>query len=357
MTTIAVQGEDFYIDGQPTHAGRTFEGRPVQGLLFNVRAAQATFDDANPHTRQNWRYPDTGVWDPDRNTAEFCDAVGDWRRHGVLGFTINFQGGGAIYVPDVYDHFDNNAFTPAGDVKPAYADRVRRVVERADELGMVVIAGLFYFKHANRLDSDKAAVRAAYNALDVLAGTGRSNILVEIANETDSEFVHPFFGLDHAPRAIEAMRVAYPQLLFSTSLWSMNPQLSRGMPTGPLLEAVDYVLLHGNECDAEALERAIHAVRDTPAFSRNPKPLVVNEDGTDIPNLEAAWRNHVSWGYFDQGAGSKLAWFERTERERDHAALSGFQTPPVNWGINTPEKRTFFERVAEITGQASVAAA
>lgn len=356
MTVVAVTGEEFVIDGQPTHAGRTFEGKSVQGLLFNVRAAQATFDDANPHTRPNWRYPDTGTWDPDRNTSEFCAAIESWRRHGVLGFTINFQGGGAIYVPDVYNHYDNNAFTPAGDVKPAYADRVRRVVEHADELGMVVIAGLFYFKHANRLDGNKATVRAAYNALDVLAGTGRRNILVEVANETDAEFVHPFFELDRAPRVIEEMRGRYPGLLFSTSQWSLNPALTRGLPTAALVEAVDYVLLHGNECDPEALERAIHAVRSMPAFARDPKPLVVNEDGTDIPNLEAAWRNHVSWGYFDQGVGSKAAWLDRAKRERDYRELSGFQTPPVNWGINTPEKRRFFERVAEITGQAAVAA-
>ena len=30
--------------------------------------------------------------------------------------------------------------------------------------------------------------------------------------------------------------------------------------------------------------------------------------------------------------------------------LNGSQTPPVNWTINSPFKRVFFERVAEITG-------
>jgi hypothetical protein len=29
--------------------------------------------------------------------------------------------------------------------------------------------------------------------------------------------------------------------------------------------------------------------------------------------------------------------------------LSGFQTIPVNWSINTADKRAFFERLAEIT--------
>ena len=30
--------------------------------------------------------------------------------------------------------------------------------------------------------------------------------------------------------------------------------------------------------------------------------------------------------------------------------LSGFQTPPINWGINTAHKRAFFDRVREVTG-------
>jgi len=37
-------------------------------------------------------------------------------------------------------------------------------------------------------------------------------------------------------------------------------------------------------------------------------------------------------------------------RETRYEDLSGFQTPPVNWAINTDLKRAFFTRVAEITG-------
>lgn len=37
-------------------------------------------------------------------------------------------------------------------------------------------------------------------------------------------------------------------------------------------------------------------------------------------------------------------------REDPDEDLSGFQIPPVNWGINTAHKKAFFERVKEITG-------
>jgi hypothetical protein len=355
MTHITIHANEFWIDGQPTYAGRTFDGHSVQGLLFNVRAVQALFDDANPVTREHWRYPDTGEWDPDRNTAEFCAALPVWRDHGVLGFTLNMQGGGAIYRPEVYDHYDNNGFTPAGELKSAYADRLARILARADELGMVAIVGLFYWKHVQKLADEAAVWRAADNTLDFLTASGRRNLLIELANETDIPgFGYPIFQPDQAHRMIDDLRRRYPHFLYSTSQVGANPESGRGLPPPSLVEAADYVLIHGNGADPQRLARAIQQVQTMPAFQRAPKPLIINEDSPGIPNLEVAWRNYVSWGYYDQGYGSgwsKDLWvpFHTQEREPTHESLSGFQTPPVNWGINTAHKQAFFQRVAELT--------
>ena len=73
-------------------------------------------------------------------------------------------------------------------------------------------------------------------------------------------------------------------------------------------------------------------------------------------NFEAAWRNGASWVYYDQGwkGQGQDPHEDYVPRPRGNEGplkeLSGFQTPPVNWGINTPFKQTFFERVAEVTG-------
>ena len=48
MTKISISGEKFLLNGKPVYEGRTFEGKQIEGLLFNVRAVQATFDDTNP---------------------------------------------------------------------------------------------------------------------------------------------------------------------------------------------------------------------------------------------------------------------------------------------------------------------
>jgi hypothetical protein len=63
--------------------------------------------------------------------------------------------------------------------------------------------------------------------------------------------------------------------------------------------------------------------------------VLINEDGVSTFNLHAAVQEHVGWGYYDQG------W----NNYRD-----GFQSPPINWGINTPVKWLFFEQVARLTG-------
>lgn len=360
MTKVSIEGTKFLVDGRPTYAGRTYDGHSIEGLLFNVRAVQATFDDANPETRRHWAYPDTGTWDPERNVEEFCQALPAWRDHGVLGFTLNFQGGGAYFAPEIYQAFDNNAFTPEGHLKGAYAARMARVLNRADELGMVPIVGLFYGVQLAKLQGEEAVWQAADEALSFLASTGHRNLLIELANEV--EIVVRFAGYEmfdpeHVHEMINQLRSRYPQFLYSASQVGINAEKGKGIPPASLVTAADYVLIHGNGTRAAELAAGIDVVKALPAYQAAPKPLMINEDSPGIPNLEVAWRRGVSWGYFDQGYGGEAAWagdayvdYRAKPREDTYDALSGFQTPPVNWGINTEHKRAFFERVAEITG-------
>ena len=105
------------------------------------------------------------------------------------------------------------------------------------------------------------------------------------------------------------------------------------------------------------MESKIKAVKEIPEICRKSKPILINEDTTGITNLEAAWKNGVSWGFYDQGFGGVGGFpvdhyvdYRSQPRENKYEDLSGFQTPPINWGINTDLKRAFFERVSEITG-------
>ena len=146
-------------------------------------------------------------------------------------------------------------------------------------------------------------------------------------------------------------------MLISTSLPGMEASRGVNMPSPALVACSDFVILHGNECLPDTLAEGIEFVRTMPAYQKSPKPLLINEDSPGIPNLDAAWRKGVSWGYYDQGYGGARAYggdkymdYRSKPREKSIEFLSGFQTPPVNWGINTDEKKAFFARVAKVTG-------
>src|SRR5688500_17525417 len=127
QTSLAIEGDRFLINGRPTYEGRSYRGLPIEGLLLNSRMVQATFDDLNPETRQRWAYPDSGVWDPERNVAEFLAMLPEYRRAGLLAVTLNLQGGS----PEGYSReqpWVNTAFNADGSLDAAYLDRLRRIL-------------------------------------------------------------------------------------------------------------------------------------------------------------------------------------------------------------------------------------
>ncbi|WP_373396926.1 hypothetical protein V8V91_20150 [Algoriphagus halophilus] len=91
-TKVEIKGNQFLINDQPTYPGRVWKGNKIEGLLMNSRMVQGVFDDLNPETIENWEYPDTQIWDPDRNTREFVEQMPIWKSYGLLSFTINLQG-------------------------------------------------------------------------------------------------------------------------------------------------------------------------------------------------------------------------------------------------------------------------
>src|SRR3954469_3991784 len=78
-TVVSISGDEFRINGQPTYAGRKWNGHSIQGLLLNSRMVQGIFDDLNTNTVAQWAYPNTGKWDAERNTREFIAAMPEWR--------------------------------------------------------------------------------------------------------------------------------------------------------------------------------------------------------------------------------------------------------------------------------------
>ena len=241
-TTVSIQADNVLINGQLTLKGVAWRGYKLEGLLPNSRMVQGVFDDLNAETRGRWAYPDTKAWDADRNTREFVTAMAEWRRHGLLAFTLNLQGGS----PEGYSQgqpWHNSAITEDGALRPAFMARVERILDEADRLGMGVILGLFYFGQDERIRDEQAVVRAVDSVVGWVLEKGYRNVLLEINNECNVRYDHAILQPARVHELIaraKAVTRGGRRLLVSTSYGGNT------LPGEAVLAASDFVLLHGN---------------------------------------------------------------------------------------------------------------
>lgn len=336
---VSIEGNVFYIDGEPTYQGRYWNGYKIEGLLMNARLVQGVFDDSNPETRSLFHYPDTDEWNPDRNTDEFVAAMPSWRAHGLLSFTLNMQGGSPTGYGNKNWH--NSAFERNGDLKPAYMDRLTRILDKAEELKMVVMLGYFYFGQDQNLEDEAAIIAAVDNLTDWLLEKGYRNVLVEINNESnikayDHEVLKPARVHELINRVKAKEKNGY-RLLVSTSFGG------RYIPDANVVDVSDYVLLHGNGVkDPDYIKEMVTLTKAIPTYRG--QPIVFNEDDhydydKEANNFKYAVESYASWGYFD------------FRRKAETDIEIGFQSVPVDWSINHERKKAFFDYLKEITGE------
>lgn len=266
---------------------------------MNSRMIQGIFDDANPATVTRWRYPDTAKWDTERNTREFIAAMPEWRRHGLLSFTIGLQGGS----PEGYSKLQpwrNSAFEPDGTLKPDFMDRLERILDKADELGMVAMVNYFYFGQDEHFESDKAIQHACHEASMWILTRGYRNVMVDLVNECDNRaYQMESVKAANAANLIELTKSYNHEgrrLLVGTSF---NGGV---VPTDAVVKASDFVLLHGNGVkDPARIVEMVRLVRALPSY--RPMPVLFNEDDHfdfDQPsnNMRKALESYASWGYY-----------------------------------------------------------
>jgi hypothetical protein len=219
-----------------------------------------------------------------------------------------------------------------------YLQRLERVINRADELGMVVILGFFYFGQDERLKDEAAVVRATDNAARWVLDKGWRNVLIEINNECNVRYDHAILQPARVHELIDRvkkMERAGSRLLVGTSYGGGF------IPLENVVRVSDFLLLHGNGVsDPKRIGEMVRKTRAVPGYT--PKPILFNEDDHfdfDQPtnNFVAALDEFASWGYFDY-------------RLRGEGFAEGYQSVPVDWGIRSDRKRGFFRLVSEMTG-------
>lgn len=339
LTTAEIRGDQFLINGKPTYEKRYWKEHKIEGLLLNSRMVQGVFDDLNQETSDMWAYPDTKEWDADRNTEEFIANMESWYNNGLLSFTINMQGGS----PQGYSKsqpWHNSGFDADGSLRPEFLKRMERILDKADKLGMVPILGFFYFGQDERLTDETAIINAVNNMTDWLFEKKYRNILIEVNNECNVKaYDHEILKPDRIHELIELVRSKEKN---GYRFYVGTSYGGGAIPRPNVVRSSDFLLLHGNGVsDPARIGEMVRKTREVEGYT--PKPILFNEDDhfdfdKEENNFISAIKGYASWGYFDY-------------RMENESFEEGYQSVPVDWGINSERKKGFFNLLKEITGK------
>jgi hypothetical protein len=336
-TKVSIKGDAFCINGIPTYPGRTWKGLKIEGLLMNSRMVQGIFDDMNPASVNSFAYPDTKKWDADRNNREFVENMPLWYSYGLNCFTLNMQGGSPVGYGA--SKCLNTGFNPDGSLLEPYMKRLDNILKKADELKMVVILGIFYFGQDQYMTDEKAIKNATTNIVDWLFEKGYQNVIIEIVNETNFVYYdHTILLPDRIHELIDLVKNIEKngyRYLVGTSFGGLD------IPTANVVKSSDFLLIHGNGGkDPMQIQKLADDTRNVKGY--HTMPVINNEDDhydfeNENNNFTTSIKNYISWGYFDY----------RFPGETDYK--EGYQSIPVDWGINSERKKAFFRKVKEIT--------
>jgi len=336
-TVVGISGKRFTINGSDTFTAAS--GFPnahpsIAGKVIMIKTPNCVFDDENypdqgsrenPYGNISWDYPD-GPWDPGRNTSEFIRNLPKWHAYGVRFINVNLQGN----TPAGNSRSHRWKVAPwndDGSLKAEYADRLGRVLEAADGLGMVVLVGIFYPNQlANLPGTDDATIRKCIlSAMAFLTETGHRNVLVEISHDSD----HPAYKKTLASDDRMDEAISYARRV-SDGRFLVGSDCNARVPDSLISAADFFMILSANEPPGKVGAR-ISAV----ASKAGNKPTFAREACSTL-SMERGMETGSGWAIYHQGANNYA---------------SGIQAVPTNWDpMSSPGKWNIAHQIAQVTG-------
>ena len=161
-TAVSIRGDQFLINGKPTYAGRSYKGLRIEGLLMNnPGGARLSSTTSIPKRAANGRIPTPANGIRNATSASFLAALPEWAPARPAGVHDRFPGGSPekLLQRAAVGEYRHRRRT-AACVRRTWIG-LARVLDRADELGMVAIVGYFYFRPGPACPGDEAAVKRA----------------------------------------------------------------------------------------------------------------------------------------------------------------------------------------------------
>lgn len=338
----------FYINGELTYSELDVP-QASKGLLQNIRWVQATIDDLDGNEASGWPLVN-GDFDAQANTQKFIDAMDEWKAYGIRAFTLNMQGGcqcvGGV-SGNSQGSLDNNPYGSTGEKcfvdwdmgvaseEAAYLTRMGSFIRAADDRGIVVILGLFYFGQDERLNGNAAVRLATERTVQWVIENNFTNVIFEVANEFGIQNPGPWYehsylndgqvgflldliheltnndGVEDSVGFLSNPNWVVPTLPQQHAL-TTNSRSGGGLNPVHWVQNADFLLLHGNTLNSTGVTNLVAATRNqltSNGFGPFGKPIVFNEDpglndtnlGLKVPNMQAAYDAGASWGlYWDK---------------------------------------------------------
>jgi hypothetical protein len=280
----------FYERSSPRDKWRqTYEDGPyrkqVRGKLLGLQAAYALFQD-------QW-LPDPD-FDPNHNTDRLIEALDRYRRYGVSVIAVSLQGGRSPYRTggpearsgQVRDGEQGgaliSAFAPDGSLDPGWIQRLKRLLDAADQRGLAVALTYFTPDQDEIFESPEAIVAAARNMTRWLIENDARNVIIDVADRWDLESEIWDFGR-FVPRNIGSLVIDIRDQFNSAAFTLPIGAGSGNELTYPssLARICDVILVRNGAPSAAqriyALDHLAESERPVMLFGGDPLPSLVSD--------------------------------------------------------------------------------
>ena len=319
-TLVAVRGDNFYINGKLTYSEFINADPCVQGLLFNSRMIQGIFDDA-PHRTQYFR-GDITSFDPDKNTDALIAALPSWYDAGLRAITVGTQGGWPVGMTDV-KNVQHNPFGEDGlSFDSAYKERLDRIINACDDMGMVVIVNILYWAQTAHFTNGVAVRNAITTCCNHLRDKGYTNVMIDVANEYNIDLFSKFTLINKPDGIATLIQLAQKE----SGGMLVGSSGGGGMADQETFDVSDVCLVHGNGLSRGQYYSFLKKAKQM----AKGKPILCNEDSPCFTRLCVGSELHTSWGYYNN--------YEK-------------QVPPCHWGIEKGEDQFFADRMQALLGK------
>jgi hypothetical protein len=289
-----------------TYSDSRYRGK-ARGKLMMLRLAQGIFDD---------EWMTEHEFDPDSNTNRLIEALDVYKDHGVLAFSVSLQGGNPGYDPKVNGVSRRNgarlgkdegllvsAFRADGSLKPAWLERLERLIRAADQRGMVVNLIYFYQGQDEIFESDQAIVDATRSITRWIIEKNFRNVVIDIANEWDLKgetWDQAGFIPENITGLVEVVREQFNGTDYLVPIGASTG----GRMTYPesLARLCDVVLVHGNgRTPAEKLAR-LRELEDYPRTvwmteDDNGRETTLATLALELGSADSVFDEAAGWGY------------------------------------------------------------